>query len=86
MSDIADSPVTTGSVQLSLSYGPTTQSFDAVGRTVEDFLGDQDVADVMGYNEPWKGSVLVNGKAAGRTYVIQPGDNIEVIKQAGDKG
>ncbi len=86
MNDMSDVPVTTGTVKLSLSYGPTTQNFDAVGRTVEDFLGDADVTEVMGYTDPWKGTVLVNGKPAGRSYVIQPGDNLEVIKQAGDKG
>ncbi|OGI15743.1 MAG: hypothetical protein A2878_02970 [Candidatus Moranbacteria bacterium RIFCSPHIGHO2_01_FULL_54_31] len=74
------------SVNLTLSYGPTSQKFNATGKTLGEFLGDGDVGQVMGFSNAWDGNVLVNGQPATRDYQLQPGDNVEVIKRAGDKG
>ena len=73
-------------VNVTVSYGPTSQEFELPqGATVDSVRGNSYIKEVIGFKGGDKEIITVNGRAATPGQTLRPGDNVEVIREAGEK-
>lgn len=73
-------------VKVQVGYGPSYQDFDfPPGTKVADVVNDELVREVLGYPTGPDAMTCVNGEQGRDQDTIAQGDQIEVIKKAGQK-
>lgn len=68
---------------INVACGASKGSFPVVGKTISEIK--MFLSEVLNIPKGFP-SAMVNGKKVEDSYITQPGDNIEILKPAGDKG
>jgi|GEM_PF-5412669 len=71
-------------ITVTVSFGPTTQEFQVMkGHTIAQVLADPYIKEIIGFGG--RETVMLNGRQAAATVVLTGDEQIELIKEAGQK-
>lgn len=75
-------------IAVNVSYGANVKDFSIMGeQTMGQVLADKDISTVIGYGDLGASNVMLiaNGELVNKDYVVKTGDQLEIIKRAGEK-
>jgi hypothetical protein len=73
-------------ISIQVGYGPSIQEFEVNSTdTVREVLGNPYIQEIIGFSSDGNKIVTVNGRDAQYGDVLRNGDQLEVVKRAGEK-